>query len=130
MTGPARAPKPRGRTPSGTAMPPAERRKRDRERRKAKLAAASEIPLRDETQEAHIAELNTENDKLAVKVDQLQRALKAKDSEIARLRAALDAKHGDVEYLRSRVARWNTEDGSETTEEPIRTKTRRKKGVT
>jgi hypothetical protein len=107
-------------------MTPAERQKRYRERQKAKLAAASEIPLRDETSEARIAELNAENDALAVKVDQLQRLIKAKDKEIARLSAALDAKHADLEYLRSRVARWKTEDGSETTAEPTRPKARRK----
>jgi hypothetical protein len=90
MTVPVSAPKPRGRKPSGSALTPAERQKRYRERQKAKLAEASVIPLRDETTRARITELNRENDALAIKVDRLARELQARDNENARLRKRLD----------------------------------------
>jgi uncharacterized protein YigA (DUF484 family) len=141
MTAPAPTPKPRGRKPSGTALTPAERQRRYRKRQKAKLAEAPAIPLRDEKAEARIAELNRkladaleevarlnrENDALAYKVDRLARDLKAGENENTRLRKRQDELVKDLEHLRSRVARWKAQDGSETTEEPIRPKTRRRK---
>jgi chromosome segregation ATPase len=144
MTAPAPAIKPRGRKPSGTALTAAERQKLYRERQKAKLAEAPSTPSRNEKAEARIAELsskltdaleevarlNRENDALAYKVDRLTRDMKAGESETTRLRKRQDELVKDLEYLRSRVARWKAQDGSETTEEPIRPKTRRRKAVT
>jgi predicted nuclease with TOPRIM domain len=144
MTAPAPTPKPRGRKPSGTALTPAERQKLYRVRHKAKLAAAPAIPLRDEKAEARteelnrkladaleeVARLNRENDALAFKVDRLARDLKAGENENARLRKRQDELVKDLEHLRSRVARWKAQDGTETTEEPVRPKSRRRKAVT
>jgi predicted nuclease with TOPRIM domain len=144
MTAPAPTPKPRGRKPSGTALTPAERQRLYRERQKAKLAAASAIPLRDEKSDARaeelnrkladaqaeIARLNAENDALAYRVDRLTRDLKAGENENSRLRKRQDELVKDLEHLRSRVARWKAQDGSETAEEPARPKTRRRKAVT
>ena len=116
----------RGRPPTGTAKSNAERQRAYRERqKKAKLdavAAVVESPSRNEKREALIAELNRENDALAIKVDQLQRTIKAKESEIARMCKRQDELVADLAHLRSRVARWKAQDGSETTEEPIRPK--------
>jgi deoxyribose-phosphate aldolase len=111
-------------------LTPAERQKRYRERQKAKLAAVTAFPLRDDKTEVHIAELNRENDALAIKVDRLARALQARDNENDRLRKRLDELVDDLAHLRSRVARWKGGDGSETAAEPIRPKARRKKAVT
>lgn len=144
MTAPAQTPKPRGRKPSGTALTPAERQKHYRERQKAKLAEAPAIPLRDEKAEARIVELNrtladaqaeiarlnAENDALAYRVDRLTRDLKAGQNENTRLRKRQDELVADLEHLRSRVARWKAQDGSETDVEPIGPKTRRRKAVT
>ncbi len=108
---------------------------------KAKLAAASAIPLRDDKAESRIDELNrkladaleevvrlnAENDALAYRVDRLQRDLKAGENENARLRKRQDELVKDLEHLRSRVATWRTEGGTETTAEPVRPKSRRKK---
>jgi hypothetical protein len=118
MTTPAPTPKPRGRKPTGTALSNAERQRRYRERQKAKLAAA-EIPLRDDKSEVCIAELNTENDALALKVVRLERALKAKDTTIARLTKRLDEAVNDLAYLRAHVATWRTDSGAEPTRKAI-----------
>lgn len=94
MTAPAPTPKTRGRKPSGNAMSSAERQKLYRERMKAKLAAASAIPLRDDKAEprieelnrrladalSEVARLNRENDRLAIENDGLKRRLKAKET--------------------------------------------------
>lgn len=144
MTVPAPTPKPRGRKPSGTALTPAERQKLYRQRQKAKLAAAPAIPLRDAKDDARteelnrkladaleeVARLNRENDRLAIENDHLKRSLKAKDGRESDLCRRQDELVADLEHLRSRVARWKAQDGSETAEEPIRTKTRRRKAVT
>jgi chromosome segregation ATPase len=126
MTTPAPTPKPRGRKPTGTALSNAERQRRYRERQKAKLAAA-EIPLRDDKAEDRIAELNAENDALAVKADRLTRELKARDNENARLRKRLDELVADLAFLRSRVATWKAEEGTVSANEPVRVKGKRKK---
>lgn len=120
----------RGRPPTGTAKSNAERQRAYRERQKkakfdAAAAAIVESPSRNEKREALIAELNRENDALAIKVDQLQRTIKAKESEIARMCKRQDELVADLAHLRSRVARWTAQDGSETTEEPIRPKGRK-----
>ncbi|WP_296702475.1 hypothetical protein [Thiocapsa sp. UBA6158] len=125
-------------------MTAAERQKLYRERQRAKLAEASAIPLRDEKADASIAELNRtlaealeevarlnrENDALAYKVDRLTRDVKAGESENTRLRKRQDEMVKDLEHLRSRVARWKAQDGTETAVEPVRPKTRRRKAVT
>ncbi len=80
----------RGRPATGTALTPAERQRRYREKLKAKLAEASSKPLRDEKAEARIAELERENDTLAAEVARLERELKAKDATIARLSKRLE----------------------------------------
>ncbi len=77
--------------------------------------------------DARIAELNAENDALAYKVDRLTRDLKARDNENTRLGKRLDELVNDLAFLRSRVATWKTEGGTETTTEPVRPKSRRKK---
>jgi chromosome segregation ATPase len=129
----------RGRPPTGTAKSNAERQRLYRERQKAKVASAPAIPARDAEGEARgeelnrkladaleeVARLNKENDALAYKVDRLTRDLKAGENENTRLRKRQDELVADLEHLRSRVARWKAQDGSETTEEPIRPKGRK-----
>jgi chromosome segregation ATPase len=114
------APRPRGRKPSCTALSSAERQRRYRERQKAKLAAAaSAIPLRNDKAEDRIAELNRENDGLAVEVDRLQRAVHARDNEIARVKKRVDELVADLAFLRSRVATWKAEDCAVSADAPI-----------
>ncbi len=96
------------------------------------IAAAPAIPLRDakdeECAERVRLELNRKlADALAYKVDRLTRDLKAGENENARLRKRQDELVADLEHLRSQVARWKAQDGTETATEPIRSKGRRKK---
>jgi predicted nucleic acid-binding Zn-ribbon protein len=115
MTESALAPKPRGRKASGTALSSAERQKLYRERMKAKLAAASVIPLRDDKAEPRIdelnrklsdaleevARLNRENDRLTIEKDALKRRLKAKETREADLCKRLDAAVAERDQARA-----------------------------
>lgn len=119
----------RGRPATGNALTQAERQRRYRERRKAKLDALSTMPLGDEKAEERIAELDRENGALATKAARLEREIRAKDVAIERLSKRLDDLTADLEYLREHVATWREEDGSETTEAPDRPKSRRGRGA-
>jgi chromosome segregation ATPase len=114
MTAPAPTPKPRGRKASGNALTPAERQRLYRERQKAKLAAASTIPLRDDKAEsridelnrkladaqAEVARLNREGDRLAIENDSLKRRLSAKESRETDLCRRLDTATAERDQAR------------------------------
>jgi outer membrane murein-binding lipoprotein Lpp len=93
---------------------------------KAKLAA-TETPTRDDKAEARLAELNTENDPLALKVERLQRAAQAREQDNARLTKRVDELVADLASLRSRVANWKAEDNTVSADEPARVKGKRAK---
>ncbi|MEY6434218.1 hypothetical protein ABC977_17615 [Thioalkalicoccus limnaeus] len=102
-------PKTRGRPPTGRAMTAAERQARYRDRQRAKLAQAAspeadELRRAIELAQAEIARLNAEGDRLALKVDQLQRALAAKENAHARTAKIADKVVTERDALRDRIA--------------------------
>lgn len=120
-----------GRPPTGSAMTGAERQRQYIERIKARAPTpdtGETAELRRKLADAleEVARLNKEGDALAVKVDRLTRALKASDNANTKLGKRVDELAADLDYLRSRVARWKGQDGTETTTEPTRAKAKRK----
>ncbi|MEY6431696.1 hypothetical protein ABC977_04655 [Thioalkalicoccus limnaeus] len=106
-------PKTRGRPPTGRAVTAAERQARYRDRQRAKLAQAQaqatgpeadELRRAIELAQAEIARLNAEGDRLALKVDQLQRALAAKENAHARTAKIADKVVTERDAMRDRIA--------------------------